>query len=107
MINQPNVSGEPGQAPCLASVNVKNIGTEAQTLDATSQSAYDAANRKFSTDTAAEIYLGDAANTLFNQLNPGSSVVGTLVFDVPTGTKLTKLELHDSMLSGGVNVSLG
>jgi hypothetical protein len=92
---------------CLVSVHVSNIGNEAQTLDATSQYGYDAAGKKYSTDTEAEIYLGDQANTLFNQLNPGSSVDGTLVYDVPAGTKLTKIELHDSMFSGGVDVNLG
>lgn len=92
---------------CLASVHVQNIGDEAQTLDATSQVAYDAQGKKYSTDTEAAFYLEDAGQALFNQLNPGASVDGQLVFDVPTGTKLTKLELHDSAFSGGVAVDLG
>jgi hypothetical protein len=33
-------------------------------------------------------------------------VSGTLVFDVPKTVKLTALELHDSLLSGGVRVAL-
>jgi hypothetical protein len=33
-------------------------------------------------------------------------VTGTLVFDVPKGTKPSKLELHDSPFSGGVEVQL-
>jgi hypothetical protein len=92
---------------CLASVNVKNIGDEAQTLDAMSQYGYDAQGKKYSTDTGAAIYLPNGGDALFNQLNPGSSVDGTLIYDVPTGTTLTKLELHDSALSGGVTVNLG
>jgi len=92
---------------CLVSVNVTNIGDEAQTLDATSQVAYDAQNREYSTDIEAAFYLENGGDTLFNQLNPGTSVDGVLVFDVPAGTQLTTLELHDSMLSGGVSVNLG
>jgi hypothetical protein len=92
---------------CVASMTVKNIGNEAQTLDATSQVGYDAQKRKYSTDTKAEFYLPNQGGALFNQLNPGSSVTGQVVYDVPAGTKLTKLELHDSMLSGGVIVNLG
>lgn len=92
---------------CLVSVNVANIGDEAQTLDATSQVAYDAQNRKFSTDVGSAIYLENGGEALFNQLNPGASVTGQLIFDVPAGTELKKLELHDSMLSGGVTVNLG
>lgn len=92
---------------CLVNVSVANIGDEAQTLDSTSQYGYDAAGKKYSTDTEAAFYLENAGSTLFEQLNPGTSVDGVLIFDVPAGTQLTKLELHDSMLSGGVTVNLG
>ena len=92
---------------CLVNVSVANIGNEAQTLDSTSQYGYDAAGKKYSTDTEAAFYLQDAGDTLFEQLNPGTSVDGVLVFDVPAGTQLTTLELHDSMFSGGVTVNLG
>jgi len=92
---------------CLVSVHVQNIGDEAQTMDATSQVGYDAQGKKFSTDTEAEFYLENGGNALFEQLNPGASVDGQLVFDVPAGTQLTQLELHDSAFSGGVTVDLG
>jgi hypothetical protein len=52
------------------------------------------------------MYLGDA-NTFLNQLNPGSTVNGQIAYDVPVGTQLTKLELHDSPFSGGVTVNIG
>src|SRR4051795_6537276 len=92
---------------CLVSVHVQNIGDQAQPLDSTSQVAYDAQGKKYSSDTEAAFYLDNAGKALFNQLNPGTSVDGTLVYDVPTGTTLTKLELHDSAFSGGVSVNLG
>lgn len=92
---------------CIVSMTVQNIGNQAQTLDATSQYGYDAQGKKYSTDTKSEFYLPNAGGALFNQLNPGSSVTGQIVYDVPAGTKLTKLELHDSVLSGGVDVNLG
>jgi hypothetical protein len=40
------------------------------------------------------------------RLTPGRKVTGRLVFDVPKTAKLTTLELHDSLLSGGVKVTL-
>jgi hypothetical protein len=91
---------------CIVSVTVKNIGNEAQLLDASSQKALDAKGREYSADSGAAVYLGDT-NTFLNQLNPGSTVKGQIVYDVPVGTKLTKLELHDSPFSGGVTVNLG
>lgn len=92
---------------CIVSMDVKNVGDQAQTLDASSQYGYDAQGKKYSSDLKSEMYLPNQGGALFNQLNPGSSVSGQVAFDVPAGTKLTKLELHDSMFSGGVDVNLG
>ncbi len=91
---------------CIVSVTVKNIGKEAQTFDGTSQKAYDAKNTQYSDDSEAEVAINKDARTFLEQINPGNSVKGQLVFDVPKGTKLTSIELHDSFLSGGVKIPL-
>jgi hypothetical protein len=90
---------------CLVSLTVRNIGNEAQLLDASSQKALDAAGKEYSADSSAAMYLGDTS-TFLNQLNPGSTVNGQIAYDVPVGTQLTALELHDSPFSGGVTVTL-
>jgi hypothetical protein len=89
---------------CIISVTVKNIGTEAQSFDGSSQKAYDATGTQFSNDTAAELALSGDANTFLEQINPGNQVKGELVYDVPKGTKITAIELHDSFLSAGVKI---
>lgn len=86
-------------------VTVKNIGNEAHTFDSSSQYAFDAANRKYDADGEAAIYMGDS-NAFLNDINPGNSVNGIVVFDVAKTTKLTQVELHDSAFSGGVKVRL-
>lgn len=91
---------------CIVSVTVKNIAKEAQTFDGSSQKAYDAKNTQYSDDSGAEIAINKNSQTFLEQINPGNSVKGQLVFDVPKGTKLTSIELHDSFLSGGVKVPL-
>lgn len=92
---------------CLVTVKVKNVGNEARTLAASNQHAYNAAGQKYDADSTASIYLDDAGRALYEDINPGNSVDGTLVFDVPRDVKLVRLELHDSPLSGGVTVTLG
>nr|WP_084699215.1 DUF4352 domain-containing protein [Actinoplanes globisporus] len=87
-------------------VSVKNIGDEARTFDGGAQKALDGNNVQYSNDGAAELYVNSGAQTFLEQINPGNTVKGTLVFDVPSGTKLTALELHDSYFSGGVKVQL-
>ncbi len=42
-----------------------------------------------------------------NEINPGNTVKGMLVFDMPKDAKPTSIELHDSPFSGGVTLRLG
>jgi hypothetical protein len=85
---------------------VKNIGKEAQMFDGSSQKAMDAKGTEFSNDGAAELYANGDSATFLNEINPGNSAKGKLIFDVPKDTKLIALELHDSPFSGGVEVGL-
>jgi hypothetical protein len=91
---------------CLVSVQIKNIGKKAQTFSDSEQKAYDVKKVEYSVDSAAALYANGNSSVLFEQINPGNTVKGKLVFDVPEGTKLTSLELHDSLFSGGVKVNL-
>ncbi|MBQ0905533.1 DUF4352 domain-containing protein [Micromonospora sp. U21] len=92
---------------CLVTVNVKNIGKEAQMFDGSSQKAYAADGTEYSADGGAAIYANKNAETFLNDVNPGNQVSGVVVFDIPKNVKLAKLELHDSPFSGGVDVALG
>ncbi|MFB9547363.1 DUF4352 domain-containing protein, partial [Micromonospora sagamiensis] len=92
---------------CLITVNVKNIGKEAQMFDGSSQKAYAADGTEYSADSGAAMYANKNAETFLNDINPGNQVTGVVVFDIPKNVKLTKLELHDSPFSGGVDVTLG
>ncbi|MFD2025066.1 DUF4352 domain-containing protein [Promicromonospora aerolata] len=90
----------------LVHLTVENIGNESQYFDGNNVTAYDAKNREFAADTEAAIYLDDS-NSFLNEINPGNSVEGVVVFDVPADVELSKLELHDSAFSGGAEVTLG
>jgi Domain of unknown function (DUF4352) len=89
---------------CVVTVKVENIGNEAQYFDSTSQHLYDQQDRQHSVDDEAWAALD--TNAFLEEINPGNKVTGTLVFDVPKDTKPSKLELHDSPFSGGVEVQL-
>lgn len=93
---------------CLVNISIKNIGDEAQSLFADNQYAYNKDGQRYSADSEAAIYLDSDAgsNTWYDEINPGNSVSGAIVFDVPKGTKLATVELHDSAFSGGVKVDL-
>lgn len=92
---------------CLVTLKVTNIGDMAQTLDASSMYAFDAEGRKLSTDSGAGIFANPAGGGAFlNEINPGNSATAVIVFDLPKTSKLTKLELHDSPFSGGIDVAV-
>jgi Domain of unknown function (DUF4352)/Protein of unknown function (DUF2510) len=90
---------------CQVSLKVENVGNEAQMMFASNQYLFDPNGRKFSADPEANIY-DDTAKLVFENINPGNSINGYVYFDVPKGTKVSKLELHDSMFSGGITVRL-
>jgi Domain of unknown function (DUF4352)/Protein of unknown function (DUF2510) len=90
---------------CQLSLKITNIGDEPQTMFADNQEAFDVKGRKFSPDSEASIY-DDNSQVLWEEINPGNTVKGKVFYDVPKGTKLVKVELHDSAFSGGVEVAL-
>ncbi len=95
--------GETAQGQfCLAKMTVKNIGDEAQTFDDTAQLAFDDAGKQYSANTMADIEIN--SDSWQADINPGNKITGTVVFDIPKSKKIAKLELHDSIFSGGVTV---
>jgi len=90
-----------GGGTCRGQVAVENIGDEAQTMFASNQYLFDAQDRRFEADSAA------SSDSLFLQdINPGLTAKGTIVWKVPSNFNADHLELHDSAFSGGVTVKL-
>ena len=89
---------------CAVALTVANIGDEPQSMFADNQYAFDDKARKYSANSMASM-ADESSQVLWEEINPGNSVKGTVYFDMPKGAKLAKLELHDSMFSGGVTVA--
>lgn len=91
---------------CLLNVTVKNIGDQAQSLISSNQYLLNANGQKYSADDTATIYNAPSGTSWYNNINPGNSVNGAIVFDIPKDQTPTAVELHDSAFSNGVKVSL-
>lgn len=89
----------------LIHITVKNIGDEPQDFIGSNQRLYDTSGKKYSVNTEAAIYMPDS-ESLWEEINPGNKVNGVIVYDVSKTVKLAKLELHDSVFSEGVEVTL-
>jgi len=91
---------------CLLSMSVKNIGDHSQSLIASNQYLYNATGQQYSADDVATMYESPDNNAWYDNINPGNSVTGTVVFDIPKDQAPVTASLHDSLYSGGVKVSL-
>jgi hypothetical protein len=89
----------------IVHMTIANHGKEAGSFFGDNQYALDSKGRQFSADTEAAIYL-EESESLYEEINPGNKLSGVVIFDVPKGTKIQQLELHDSAFSDGVTVTV-
>ncbi|SEE95511.1 DUF4352 domain-containing protein [Ruania alba] len=89
----------------LVHLSVTNIGDQAEYFFDSDQTLIDTEDRQHSADSEAGIYLGDN-ETFLSEINPGNTLEGIIVFDVPADATPAGIELHDSAFSGGVSVTL-
>jgi hypothetical protein len=90
----------------LVTVRVRNIGDESQMFDGSNVAGADSQGREVSSDSAAGIYANEDTEAFLNDINPGNEVTAVVVFDLPKGEKLVSVDVHDSMFSGGAQISL-
>jgi hypothetical protein len=87
-------------------IDVTNIGDQARTLNATDQYVVNDKGQRFATSSAISSVNG-AETILVEKINPGRTVTNApLLFDVPAGTTIASIELHDALSSTGAKVRL-
>ncbi len=91
---------------CLVTLSVKNIGNEAQGFFSANQKLLNAQSQQFAADDMATIIANPDYQTLWSNINPGNSVEGVVVFDLPKDQTPAAAQLHDSAFSNGVKVNL-
>jgi Domain of unknown function (DUF4352) len=92
---------------CTLSLNIKNIGDQAQTFDSSSQDIYDSSERQYSYDSGGTIAANPTnGQCIYPSINPGVSISCTVAYDIPKTVVPTYAMLHDSSASNGVRVNL-
>jgi hypothetical protein len=87
-------------------LDVTNIGYDPRTLTATNQFLVSDKGQRFATSAASSSLAGAEAIYL-TKVNPGHTVNDApVLFDVPPGTTIASIELHDSVSSTGVKIRL-
>lgn len=90
----------------IVDLSVKNIGDVPQIFTDDDQKLFTADGSEYSPDTAADLWLNEDGAAFLEEINPGNQIDVQLAFDVPKGTEPTSIELHDSLFSNGVTVTL-
>jgi hypothetical protein len=103
--DNPYLTKTPQGQFCLLIVSVKNIGNEKQSLLSSNQKLLNG-EVQYSADDTATLYAAPNGSSWYNDINPGNSVEGKIVFDVPKDITPTVAELHDSAYSGGVKINV-
>jgi hypothetical protein len=91
---------------CVIGLTVRNIADRPQYFLGKAQKAVGGDGTGYRDDEIAAVYANHDTQTFLRKIDPGEQVAGNVVFDVPKATTLTTIELHDSLLSGGVRVAL-
>lgn len=82
---------------CMFDVTVQNGSTEPLFFDSSSVTGY-LGEAEYSADGEAAIYLEDN-DAFLEEINPGNTVEATIVFDVPAGAQLDRLELSPGLFA--------
>ncbi|ONH52054.1 serine/threonine protein kinase [Frankia sp. CcI49] len=89
---------------CLVAITIRNTGTSPRALDSSYQYVYDSTGARRTADYLSRYYL--PGETIWNTAEPGASIHGRMVFDLPPDATPRRLELHDSPASGGGSIPL-
>ena len=90
---------------CVLDLRVTNVGRHDALVFMNSQRLVDADGREFPGDEWAWIY-NPGSRVFTSTFEPGRTVNGSLVFDVPPGTRVRRLIVHDTPLSAGTSIAL-
>jgi hypothetical protein len=96
---------EPQGEFCAVNLTVSNHGDKAQPFSALEVKGFIGASQ-YEADAGASAMANPSTDTFLNSINPGNSINAIVLFDVPVGTQLDTVELHDSLFSAGTSVSV-
>ncbi|MCS4276586.1 hypothetical protein M2390_001768 [Mycetocola sp. BIGb0189] len=88
-------------------LSVKNVGDKPETFLVNFLKIEDAQGRSFNADSSATIYDTSSADTWISEINPGNSVTGSVIFDLPADAELKTLSVSNSVWGGAKKIALG
>jgi hypothetical protein len=92
---------------CLVQVSVENTGSEStQNFSDGFQKLIGDDGTKYGADLTAGVLANENVSGLWSRIDKGEKINGIIVYDVPKEAHIVKVELHDSPLSAGTQITL-
>lgn len=89
----------------VVELEITNDGNQAENFHS-GQVVLKSGEREFEPDGTAALYLPQNSAMLFDKINPGNTLKGAVVFDLPAGTPLETLEFRGSLFGQPAVVAL-
>jgi hypothetical protein len=91
---------------CVASIAARNVGRTPETFDVMWQRAFAPNGTEFAADEQVSFFV-NAGNPSFDRdINPGNHIRAYVVYDIPADNSISRLDLHASDSSRGVEVKV-
>lgn len=88
-------------------LTIKNVGNASATFISNYVKVVDASGKTYDADPTATLYANPNQSAWVAAINPGNSITGPVLFDVPAGTKAVSIQVSDNMFGKGETINLG
>lgn len=88
-------------------LTIKNVGNASATFISNYVKVVDATGKTYDADPTATLYANPNQSAWVAAINPGNSITGPILFDVPAGTKAVSIQVSDNMFGKGETINLG
>ena len=87
-------------------LSVKNVGNSSATFLSNYVKLVDGTGKTYDADPTATLYASPNQSAWVAAINPGNSLTGPVLFDVPAGTTAAKVQVSDNAFTTGKTINL-
>jgi hypothetical protein len=91
---------------CIVGIKITNVGKEPAIYADSIQKAFSPNGSRYTADTPAGYYANPDPMIFMNEINPGNHISVQIVYDIPSGASIDKLELHENPYTRGAVVRM-
>jgi archaellum component FlaG (FlaF/FlaG flagellin family) len=87
-------------------LTIKNVGNSSVTFLSNYVKLVDGTGKTYDADPTATLYASPNQSAWVAAINPGNTLTGPVLFDVPAGTRAAQVQVSDNAFSKGETIAL-